>query len=297
MLYSLALLGGALAVGAGALFVRAGLEVGMTPLQLAMWRLTIASVLLGGWSLTRRGTSTSLGRADKARLVLGGLCLALHFITWMTSLEYVSVARSTLLVSTTPVFAGLLGLVVPALRPSREFWIGLAVAAVGTVLVTSTATSGPKGSGAFWLGDGMAIAGALAILPYMLLSQRVQEQHGTAKTVTWIYSSAAVCLWIAAAFTGQAMVPSVPKAWLAVGGMAVVPQLVGHTLFNWSLRHFSAGQVATAALLEPVCAGILAWLLFSERITTVQAIGGAILLAGVAITLRKTPIKPEPVAG
>jgi drug/metabolite transporter (DMT)-like permease len=301
MLYPLVLLGGALAVGAGALFVRLGLEAGMTPLQLALWRLILASVLLGAWGGARRPAQRHpLSSPDKGRLVLAGVCLALHFVTWMTSLEYVSVARSTLLVTITPVFAGLLGLVVPSLRPTREFWIGLAIAALGVFFVTSTRTQGPKGAGSFWIGDGMAILGALLILPYLLLSQNVQRAHGTARTVTWIYSAAALCLCLVAVFVGQAALPPTPIAWLAVGGMALFPQLVGHTLFNWSLRHFSAGQVACAALLEPVFAGVLAWILLAERISSLQILGGAILLVGVAITLRKkgdAPLESSPGGG
>ncbi|AIE85262.1 DMT family transporter [Fimbriimonas ginsengisoli] len=287
MLYPLVLIGGVLAVGAGALFVRIGLEAGMTPLQLSLWRLTLASLLLGIWAVFYQPDSPGLNAKDRARLTLAGICLAFHFVTWMTSLEYISVARSTLLVSITPVFAGILGLFVPAMRPTKSFWIGLAIAAFGVVLVTKPATHGPMGHGSFWVGDGMAIAGALLILPYLLLSQRVQEEHGTARTVTWIYSSAAVCLWIVALSVGQQTVPSNPSMWLAVGGMALFPQLVGHTVFNWSLRHFTAGQVASATLLEPVFAAILAWIFLAERIDAPSALGGAILLAGVLVTLKK----------
>lgn len=289
MTQTLILILGVCAVGLGGIFARYGLDAGTSALTLAVWRLTIAAALLGAWRLNRRDSGARFGRADHVRLAFAGLALALHFLTWLTSLQYISVARSTLLVSTTPVWAGLLGFFVPSMRPSKWFWFGLAASSVGVWLVTTqggTTLQHPYAKPE-WIGDLTAGLGAICLLPYLLLSQRVQQQFGTEATVRWIYGWAAVCLWIIALPTGQAVMPLNTTGWMAAGGMAVLPQLVGHTIFNWSMRHFSAGQVSAATLLEPVFAGAFAWGLFGERLTIWQGLGAGVLLFGVSLALRK----------
>lgn len=295
-----------------------GLGGGMDALQLALWRLTVAGGLLLLWQavgwrwigrhrlrpsqrktgITRSLEETNVAaplksampRREQARLVIAGACLAFHFVTWFASLNYVPIARSTLLVTTSPLWAGLLGWFVPGLRVGRGFWSGLAIAITGGFLVT-TQGAAQHGQTAFsvgsaWKGDMLAMAGGLLIVPYLLLVQRAQAAFGTLRAVTWAYSCAAACLWLVALPQGHWRPPPTLPAWASVLGMALVPQLLGHTALNRSLRHFSASQVSTATLLEPVFAGILAWLLLGETITGGQMAGATLLLCGVAQTLR-----------
>ena len=294
------LLGGVLAVGAAGLMVRLGLDGGLGALQLALWRLTLASGVLIAWGMVqaiRQGREPALPHREQARLIGAGVCLALHFVTWFASLRYVPVARSTLLVTTSPLWAGLLGLWIPSLRVGRGFWLGLAAAAPGIVLITTQGaiqTHVPlPARGAAWQGDVLAMIGGLLVVPYLLLVQKAQNQYGTLRVVTWAYGCAAACLWLIALLGGNLQLPPTQRAWLAVVGMALVPQLLGHTALNRSLRHFSAGQVSTATLLEPVFAGALAWLLLKESITGGQMAGAALLLFGVASALRAKQAVPD----
>ena len=289
---TLLLLGGVCGVGAAALLARLALDGGMSALSLATWRLTLAgSVLLGWQALTySRANAPALPSSTKWRLAIAGACLALHFVAWFASLQLIPIARSTLLVTTAPLWAGLLGLVVPALKPRRGFWTGLSVAAVGLFLVTMYGAQrsgiGAFSSGRVGQGEAYAIIGAIAVVPYMLLVQKVQAEYGTLRAVTWTYISAALCLWLVALPQGQTALPSTAKAWLGASGMAVFSQLLGHTALNRSLRHFTAAQVSAVTLLEPVIAGALAWLLLNERVTVAQGAGALLVLGGVAITMR-----------
>jgi drug/metabolite transporter (DMT)-like permease len=273
------------------MLARLGLDAGMSALQLAMWRLTFASVLLVAWRLRPGGSVPTLRPAVKVRLAVAGLFLALHFMTWFLSLRSLPVALSTLLVSTSPLWAGLLGVIRPDLRPPRGFWLGLLVAGIGMLLVTQHGAGGATPmlhrAGPLWMGDLWAILGAIFVVPYMLLVQQAQAEYGTVTTVTWTYAAAAVCLWLIALATEPIVVSHSPTVWLSALGMAVVPQLLGHTALNRSLRHFTAGQVAAAMLLEPIVAAVPAFLFLGERVTLQQALGAALLLAGVAITLKK----------
>jgi drug/metabolite transporter (DMT)-like permease len=219
--------------------------------------------------------------------------MAIHFVTWLTSLRYISVARSTLLVSTSPLWASFVEFFAPNHKPGRQFWLGLALAAIGVLLFTQPWATSQKAAaikdGPAWFGDAMALLGAIAIVPYLNLSQRVQAESGTLQAVTWIYVAGALCLWSVAIPMGQATVPTSAYVWFAFLGMAVFSQSIGHTALNWSMRHFTAGQVTAATLLEPVFAATFAWPLFGEAITTTQAVGGMIVLAGVAATLSPKP--------
>ena len=282
-------------VSAGGLFARAGLNAGADGYELALWRLTLAALVLLPVATWREGSTPRLARADRVSLTVAGAFMALHFVVWLASMRYITVARSALLVSTSPLFAGLVDFFIPGRRPGARFWVGLALGALGIGLFTTPAL-GIATQGLLrpaWFGDLLAVGGAIFVVPYFLLSQKVQDSYGTLRTVSWIYSSAALMLWLAAAPLGEARLPSSPLIWGAVLGMAALSQLLGHTALNRSLKHFSAGQVTTAMLLEPVFAGAMAWGLFGERLGGWQMLGGVSLLIGVGIALqdRVEPVK------
>jgi drug/metabolite transporter (DMT)-like permease len=213
--------------------------------------------------------------------------LALHFVTWFDSLRHIGVGLSTLLVATSPVWAGLAEALLLRKPPRRAFWVGLAVALVGLAIVTYESQGTARGS--VPIGCVSATAGAAFLAAYMLLTRDSQTALGTWRTVAWTYSSAAACLVVAAAIAegGHRLVPPGPSAWAAVAGMALVPQLVGHTTLNYALQRFSAGVVGVATLLEPVFAAALAWPAFGEPITAAQALGAGVLLLGVALVLSR----------
>jgi len=284
------LLFGVMVIAGGALFARTGISVGATGFQLSLWRVTLASGLLVLFSFVRPAplSERRLSRPEVLTIGFAGVCLALHFWTWIESLRYVSVARSTLLVSTSPLFAGLAALFVPSMRPGKWFWWGLLLSALGVAIFSSTEhfASSRTLLGPSWVGDLLAVAGAIFVVPYLVYSQKLQASFGTRRTVTLIYGAAALALWAGALGQREWTPPSAPLFWVGAVGMAVFSQLIGHTTLNWSLLHFSPGQVTSATLLEPVFASLLAWVLLGEAVTIGQAIGGVILLAGVGLTLR-----------
>ena len=278
------LLVGLLGVASAALLARQGLAAGLSPLELSAWRLAVASLVLLAYQPF--APRVRLSRRDFWLSGLAGLFLAAHFATWIASLQYVSIARSTLLVATSPLWAGLAGLFFPALRPRPVFWAGLAVAAVGTWLVTSQGSADAAHHDREWLGDLLATLGAICIVPYLFIFQGIQKRAGTLRTVTAIYSAAAVVLLLCLAPTHDSAFPHTAQAWISIAGMAIFAQLIGHSALNWSLQRFTAAQVAASTLLEPVFAAGLGWVFLAEKVTAVQAFGGAVLLVGVGLNLR-----------
>jgi drug/metabolite transporter (DMT)-like permease len=279
-----------LAIGSAAILARYGLGGGLSAVALSAWRMSLAALLLVvALHISRRAPASvkPLPLSTRSRLVVAGAFLGLHFVLWFASLERISVARSTLLVTSGPVWTGLGGWIFLRQRLGSRFWTGLFVASIGAFLVTEM--GGKAGPGAL-SGDLLAVGGAIAVAAYLLLVQDLQTALGTGRTVAWTFASAAIALWPFVFVTDHAtstFFPANSMAWSSVVGMALVPQLVGHTLLNWSLKRFAAGVVAAATLLEPVFAAALAWLLFGELITWVQAAGAAILLAGVGLAIGK----------
>jgi len=288
-------LGGAqLAVGAAAIFARFAL-LGAEPLAVAALRLIVASGILFALTFVRRPKLTALSRFQKTTLALAGFALAIHFATWIWSLEYTTVAVSTLLVCTTPIWTSLYDAVVLRRRLPASVWLAYAAGAVGLWLVVGFGGSPPPVLGHQILGAALALAGSFAIGAYFTLVREVRASMTTTRIVTHTYGWAALALALAAIVVRQPPPPAhAYAAWAGILAMALISQLLGHTALNASLRWFSPSAIAMATLLEPVFAALLAAAVFGERLTALTVAGGIILLAAIGVVLiYETPPAPE----
>jgi drug/metabolite transporter (DMT)-like permease len=226
---------------------------------------------------------TRLGRREWLRLLLSGTALALHFGLWIASLSYTSVASSVLLVDTTPFFIGLATTWILREPSPRSFWIGLAVAFTGCVLVFHNDWSA---SGDNLTGNALALAGAAAMAVYLLIGAHARKKLSLIGYVWPVYGSAAMVLF------ATCIVFSVPvrgfsqTTHIFLFLLALVPQCIGHTTYNWSLRWLSPGMVALIGLAEPVGASILARIVLGETLSIGKVIGGGIILAGIYLATR-----------
>lgn len=290
------LAGAQVAVGAAAIFARFALS-GAPPLAVSAWRLIIASgVLLAIAVAPRQGRGRSIPHDDMLRhaqhdrwiFIAAGVALAAHFATWIWSLDYTSVAISTLLVATTPIWTALYDSIVHKRHLSPIAWGAFAVGAVGLVLVVGYNRTRPPIPGHELLGDALAVAGAIAIGAYFLLVREVRAAYGTRSIVTRTYSWAALTLLVAS-LAAQQFPPAFSdgKAWGGIIAMALVSQLLGHTALNASLRWFSPSAVAMTTLLEPVTAAVLALLIFGELLTPLAVAGGVLVLLAIGAFLRE----------
>jgi drug/metabolite transporter (DMT)-like permease len=282
---------GQLAIGSAALMARSGLDSGLGALPMAAWRLAIASAVLVAalqiHKLLRRTMNRAepLPRKTVALLLGAGAFLGLHFVTWFASLQHIGVGISTLLVCTSPVWAGLAEATFLRKPPSKAFWFGLAIALAGLGVVSFASRETARGS-ILW-GCTLAAFGAAFLAAYLLMTQESQIRLGTWRTVSWTYSAAAAFMILATACAGSTsgVWPLGFAGWGSVIGMALIPQLAGHTSMNYALQRFAPGVVGVATLLEPVFAAALAWPAFGEPITLSQALGATVLMLGVGIVL------------
>ena len=275
-----------IAVGAAAIFARFGMS-GAQPLAVAALRLTIAaSILLVAAALRMPGRIT-VGGSRWPVFVAAGIALAIHFGSWFWSLQYTTVAISTLLVSTTPIWTA----TYDALAGRRR--IGLAgcgafvVGATGLILVLQHNASPPPVRGHLMMGAALALLGAMTVAAYWLLIRGVRAEFDTRTIVTQTFTSAAIVLLVASALAHQGPPPlNNLKAWGGILALALISQMLGHTALNSALRWFSPSAIAFSTLLEPVVAALLALWLFGERLGPYAVVGGALILIAIGTFLR-----------
>ncbi|MEA3406856.1 MAG: DMT family transporter [Chloroflexota bacterium] len=275
--YRWAVLGlGVVAVSTGSILIRL---TQAPPLVVGTWRLLLAALLLTPWALPSGWREwRQLGRDDLGRLVLVGVALAAHFATWVSSLSYTTVASSVVLVSTNPIFVGLAGHFLLGERLSRRTVLAVAISMLGTIIVSygDWAFTGQ----ALW-GDVLALMGAMGASAYMLLGRAVRRKVSTIAYVWPCYGIAGAILLLLCVFRSHPLLGYDLRTFSCFLLLAVVPQIVGHSSFNWALAHFSPMFITLALLGEPVGATLLAFLVLGEVPPLSTLAGGVCILVGI----------------
>jgi drug/metabolite transporter (DMT)-like permease len=282
LLLSLAM--GIVAISAASILVRFAQGEGMPTLAIAAWRLTFVSIVLLPYGLaTHRDEILAVSRSERGLLVASGVFLGCHFAAWIGSLGYTSVASSVVLVSMGPVFVGLGSWVFLRERPGLGAGIGIALAAVGSIVISW----GDFGHGQDqFLGDLLALTGATMMASYLMIGRKVRARTSLTTYIALVYGVAMVTLLLIVLVTGQPLLGFSLPAYGWVLLLALWPQLVGHSTLNWALRYLSATYVSIITLSEPVGSGILAYLLLGEAVSWSTAAGGVLVLAGIYIASR-----------
>ena len=222
--------------------------------------------------------------------ILAGLLYAVHFSAWIGSLDLTSVAASVTLVTATPLLLAVVGVVTGRDRPEGRLWASLALGAAGVAIVGGADLSL---SGRALAGDGLALLGTAAMAGYLLLAR-----HLGRRIEVWSFMGAACAVgggavMAVAAVGGAGLGPANGRALFYIFLSAVVPQLVGHGLMTWSLRHTTPTVVGLATLGEPVGSTLLAWAWLGEAAPAVVLVGCAVVLAALVLALSR----PRPRAG
>jgi drug/metabolite transporter (DMT)-like permease len=259
------------------------------PLAVAAWRLGLSLVVVSaflvagrGWRQWRTLTRTELGAALAA-----GVLLALHFWSWIASLNLTTVAASVVLVNTQPVIVALLSAALLHEAPARRQWVGIAIAVAGAAIVAVPDLSLPVGSSRRALvGDLLALIGAITAALYFLVGRRLRTKLDLWPYVALVYGACFLMLLAFAVAVGAPLLPQPPREVAIFAALALGPMLVGHTGCNWALRYLPAYVVNVALLGEAVGATLLAAALPGIRevppVTTLA--GGALILAGIVVT-------------
>lgn len=271
-------------------------------------RLLIATAMLAPFFIKDTADALRFHRAGILRASAAGIFLSLHFAAWVPSLQLTTIAASTLLVATEPVFAAVLESTLLRERLRRNLWAGMAIALAGTAFILASDFTNLDGtfSPRALLGDALALLGALFGACYFVTGRGARSKIKIGPYLVIVNLTAGLLLLAGSAvrgepwFDGNTQFPNwhgfTTQAVVYFILLAAVPQLLGHGAANVAMRHYPATVVNLAVLSEPVLATVLAYLLFNEPPRNIPSFlaGGAILLAGLAIAIfaRSAP-KPE----
>jgi drug/metabolite transporter (DMT)-like permease len=252
-------------------------------LVIAAYRLTIASLLLAPFAGYKK-IWQSWTRYESRWLILSGIFLALHFAFWIASLKFTSVASSVVLVSTNSLFVGLGARLFLKEPLGWNLIVGIALSFLGSGLISFGDAALSKEA---LMGDGLALLGAITASGYLLIGRKMRKGQDLLSYIFPVYSAGAIVLIIISLAFQKPFFGYSSPTYLFLFLLALIPQLIGHTTFNWALKYLPASMVAIAILGEPVGSTILAFFILGEGLTPFKIIGGILIFAGILIALKK----------
>ena len=261
------------------------------PLVIAFYRMAIATALMLPVALAFKWREiASLARKDLGLMALGGFCLAVHFGAWITSLKYVPIATSIVLVNSHPLFVVIASYFFLGERPPRRALIGTGIGLAGMAVMSHDALGSVQLA---MKGDGLAVLGALAVVGYFIVGRKARARISLLGYVTPLYAVCSLFLLIWVLMAGNRLAPYGAEVWAYLGALAVVPTIIGHTVFNWALKHVRPTAISLAFLGEPVIASVLALIFFAQRPPLATFVGGALVLAGIYLTTSRDEREPS----
>ncbi len=252
-------------------------------LSIAAYRMTLASLLLLPLASYRK-IWKGWKRGEGRWLMLAGLFLALHFSFWIASLKFTSVASSVVLVSTNPLFVGLGGWLFFKEALGWNLILGIFLSVIGSGLISFGDISLAKEA---LLGDGLALLGAITASGYLLVGRKMRKEKDLLSYIFPVYSISAIALILLSLLFKKPFFGFPSSTYLYLFLLALIPQLIGHTTFNWALRYLPTSLVAIAILGEPVGSTLLAYFILREGLTSLKMIGGVLILFGISIALKE----------
>ncbi|MGD2058794.1 MAG: DMT family transporter [Anaerolineales bacterium] len=292
---SIAIIFGIFAASTSSLFIRFA-QVEANSLAIAAFRMGFATILLLPFMLREPRSAWPSTRRVITLGILSGSFLAIHFASWIASLELTSVASSVVLVQTAPLFVAVLSPMFLSESPSGKAWIGLMVAFFGAILIAfGDSCTGTNGivcpplqeifGGTALSGDLLALIGGLAGAAYLIIGRDLRSRLRLIPYISIVYGSAAIVLLIWAGVAGVQMLGYHWLTYIWFLLLALFPQLLAHTTYNWALEYLPATTVSLSLLGEPVSAAILAWVFLDESIPALRVLGGLVVLAGIFLAV------------
>jgi drug/metabolite transporter (DMT)-like permease len=282
-----------LAVSTASTFIRLAQNDGAPSLVIAALRLTFATLILAPIAFAKHREELKRFTLNEMALgVFSGVFLAVHFATWISSLEYTRVASSVVFVSTGPLWVALLSPLLLKEHLARTAVVGLVLSlAGGTIIGLSDACAWNNGLAcpafqdmlqgrAMW-GNFLALVGAWALTGYLIIGRKLRVRMALVPYIFLVYGMAALGLIALMFASGASPLGYAPAAYGWIFLLAALPQLIGHSTYNWALKHKPASFVAVTTLGEPIGSAILAFFILKEAPTLAVGVGGVFILAGI----------------
>lgn len=252
-------------------------------LIIATYRMMIASLVLIPFACYKK-TWRGWERSDMRWFFLSGLFLSLHFALWIASLKYTSVASSVVLVTTHPIFVGIGSWLFLKEQMGMKLVLGIALSVLGSGLIGYGDMVWSKEA---LMGDGFALLGAIAASGYLLVGRKMRKDQELFSYIFPVYSTAGLILILLSLIFQKSFGGYSPSTYFYLFLLALIPQLIGHTTFNWALKYLTVSMVAITILGEPIGSTILAYFILGEGLTIWKVFGGISIFAGILIALEK----------
>ena len=257
------------------------------PLIIAFYRMFFSTLLLLPFFVQSDGFNKvkETGQNGLFNLIGVGVVLAVHFASWITSLNMTSVASSVIFVHVDPIFVAVVSHFFFKERITGRTLIGIIVAFVGaTVIAVGDMSVGEMN----FIGDMLALVGAVMLGVYILAGRKIRQTLDLISYVTPVYATSSLVLGISSIATRTPLLGYPVNEYLLFLVIAIVPMIFGHTVYNWTLKYLTAPIVSISLLGEPVGASILAYILLDEIPSLMVFVGGVVTLLGILICVFKS---------
>ena len=288
---------GVLAVSTSSILIRLA---DAPPLAISFWRCGLGALALAPFAARARGAERggaggggALDRVQRRQIVAAGLFLAAHFAAFITSLSLTTVASAAVLVTAAPLFVGIGAAIFLDEPPTRRTWWGIALAIVGAAGIALADADGFSGRDVL-IGDALAFAGAALVAGYLLIGRVARARLRVSRYAAGVYGVAAFALLVASLATGSELWGYTAGTWLAIVGLVIGPQLLGHTIFNTLLVSVPATVIAVVVIAEPVGSTILALLLLDEAPARGFWLAAPLLASGVWFSVAGSRVTAGP---
>lgn len=257
---------------------------------MSAYRLGISSLILLGLSFAKSAKILPKTKSELFIASISGLFLSIHFISWIASIKLTSIASSVTLVSTSPIFVLLISFFIFKEKQDAKTVLATVGAVAGSAIIAFSDSGFAMGKldKTSLLGDLFATIGAIAVAVYFLAGSFLRKNINTFQYITLVYGFSAIFTLIFAILSGERFTGYRPISYFYMLLLALIPQLLGHTSFNWALKHLKANAVAISTLGEPIGASILAYIFFGQTVGFLKLTGMAVVLVSIAVALKNS---------
>lgn len=216
--------------------------------------------------------------------IISGIFLAFHFASWIASINMTSIASSTVLVSSNPIFVAVGSYFILKEKLSKKAFISILIAITGSAIIALSDSH--SNTGHALLGDLLAFSGAVFIAGYIIIGRIVRKNLSNGTYIFIVYLTSAIVLFALCFATNTPVYPYSIKEFLIFLALAFFCSILGHTVYNWLLQYLPATFISTSTLVEPIFASIMALVFFAEIPSILTLIGGSIVLLGIYLFIK-----------
>ncbi len=221
-------------------------------------------------------------------LAIPGLLLSVHFILWITSLSYTTILSSTVLVTTNPFFVPIFSYLFFKEKTKKGLILGICIAFLGSVAIALA--SRDKGVGSNF-GNLLALLGAMAVSMYLILTRKIRAKFSLITYIFFVYGFSSVILIMVSIITRQKLFAYDKTTYTYFFLIAFLPQIIGHTSYNWALKYFSTPFIAVSILGEPIFASLFAFLLLKEKPASLEILGAVLIMFGIYLSAKQESLR------